>query len=158
MIYKKRKANTNADALSRILVCETRSICEIEERKVITKYIEKEKQQILFEYHSAPLGGHQGVDRTLNRIKQVHNWPEIVKDVKDYVSRCKKCQQNKLSRKTKMPLKITDTSSKPFEKCALDIVGPLTMTVSGNKYVSLTFQDDFTKFSKAIPILRKLPR
>jgi len=41
--------------------------------------------------------------------------------------------------------------SKPFEKCALDIVGPLSITTSRNKYL-LTFQNDFTKFSKAIPI------
>jgi len=41
--------------------------------------------------------------------------------------------------------------SKPFEKCALDIVGPLTITTQGNKYL-LTFQDNLTKFSKAIPI------
>jgi len=33
----------------------------------------------------------------------------------------------------------------------LDIVGPLSTTISGNKYL-LTFQDDLTKFSKAIPI------
>jgi len=58
---------------------------------------------------------------------------------------------NKLSRKNKVPLIITDTSSKPFEKCALDIVGPLTITTNGNKYL-LTFQDNLTKFSKAIPI------
>jgi len=56
-----------------------------------------------------------------------------------------------LSQKTKIPLIITDTPSKPFEKCALDIVGPLTITKNGNKYL-LTFQDSLTKFSKAIPI------
>lgn len=44
-----------------------------------------------------------------------------------------------------------DTPNKPFEKCALDIVGPLTITTNGNKYL-LTFQDSLTKFSKAIPI------
>ncbi|KAL0130248.1 hypothetical protein PUN28_002086 [Cardiocondyla obscurior] len=46
---------------------------------------------------------------------------------------------------------ITDTPEKPFEKCALDIVGPLTVTNAGNKYI-LTFQDALTKFSKAIPV------
>jgi len=50
-----------------------------------------------------------------------------------------------------MSLVITETSNKPFEKCALDVVGSLSITISGNKYV-LTFQDDLTKFSKAIPI------
>jgi hypothetical protein len=50
-----------------------------------------------------------------------------------------------------MPMVITDTPERPFEKCALDIVGPLTITNQGNKYI-LTFQDNLTKFSKAIPI------
>ena len=50
-----------------------------------------------------------------------------------------------------MPLIITDTPERLFEKCALDIVGPLTTTNRGNKYV-LTFQDSLTKFSKAIPV------
>jgi len=50
-----------------------------------------------------------------------------------------------------MPLIITVTSNKPFEKCALNIVGPLSVTTLGNKCLP-TFQDDFTKFSKAIPL------
>jgi len=67
------------------------------------------------------------------------------------VEKCESCQKNKLSRKIKAPLIITDTPSKSFEKCALNIVGPLTVTTQGNKYL-LTFQDSLTKFSKAIPI------
>jgi len=97
------------------------------------------------------VGRHQGVARTLSRIRLQHNWRGITKDVKEYINKCKYCQRNKLSRKTKMPLAITDTPTRPFEKCALDIVGPLTVTTNGNKYV-LTFQDNLTKFSKAIPL------
>jgi len=76
------------------------------------------------------------------------------KDVERYIARCESCQKNKLSRKNKVALIITDTPNKPFEKCALDIVGPLTITTNGNKYL-LTFQDNLTKFSKAIPILNQ---
>jgi len=54
--------------------------------------------------------------------------------------------KNKLSRKTKIPLIIIPM--RPFEKCALNIVGPLTVT-NENKYI-LMFQDNLTKFSKAI--------
>lgn len=46
---------------------------------------------------------------------------------------------------------ITDTSEQAFEKIALDIVGPLPLTESGNKYI-LTIQDNLTKFSQAYPI------
>ena len=47
--------------------------------------------------------------------------------------------KNKLSQKTKMPLVLTDTPKKPFEKCALDIGSPITM--EENKYI-LTLQDN----------------
>jgi len=47
-------------------------------------------------------------------------------------------------------MEITTTTRYPFERCALDIVGPMTETLSGNKYI--TFQDDLSKFIVAIPI------
>jgi len=43
----------------------------------------------------------------------------ITKDVESYISKCEFCQKNKLNQKTKMPLVLTDTPEKPFEKCAL---------------------------------------
>ena len=149
-MHKAGKANANADALSRnvpILTYELKGDKEEPERK----YSEEEKQQILYEYHDAPTGGHQGIERTLKRIKMYHTWPGITKDVEKYIAKCEFCQKNKLTRKLKSPLVITDTPDKPFQKCALDIVGPLTITNAGNKYL-LTFQDNLTKFGKAIPI------
>jgi len=108
-------------------------------------------KNIKYEYHDASIGGHQGITRTLSRIKLEHNWRGITRDIEEYISKYEYCQKNKLSRKTKMPLTITDTLTRPFEKCALDIVGHLTVTTNGNKYI-LTFQDNLTKFSKAIPL------
>lgn len=80
-----------------------------------------------------------------------HNWKGLIKDVENYITKCELCQKNKLLRKNKAPLILTDIADKLFEKCALDIVGPLTITNKGNKYI-LTFQDNLTKFSKAILI------
>lgn len=48
-------------------------------------------------------------------------------------------------------MKITTTSKRVFERVFLDIVGPLTPSYFHNKYI-LTFQDDLTKYSEAIPI------
>jgi transposase InsO family protein len=47
-------------------------------------------------------------------------------------------------------MEITTTARHPFERCALNIVGPLTETTSGNKYI-LTFQDVLSKFLLAMP-------
>ena len=53
-----------------------------------------------------------------------------------------------------VPMEITNTARYPFEKCALGIVGPMTDTMSGNKYI-LTFQDNLSKFLVAIPIAQQ---
>jgi hypothetical protein len=40
-------------------------------------------------------------------------------------------------------MEITTTARHPFDKCALDIAGPMTETMSGNNYI-LTFQDNLS--------------
>jgi transposase InsO family protein len=72
--------------------------------------------------------------------------------VEEYVKRRKKCQLNKnLRPKGKAPMEITSTAEHSFERCALDILGPLTEPTSENKYI-LTFQDDLSKFQVAVPV------
>lgn len=110
-----------------------------------------EIEKILKEYHTAPLGGHQGVNRTYRRIREIYRWDGMYRDIKKFIKKCELCQKNKFGRKTKIPMVITTTSKTPFEKIFLDIVGPLAVTFGGNKYI-LTFQDDLTKFTIAIPI------
>lgn len=115
---------------------------------------ESNKTTILEEYHNSPLAGHQGVSRTYKKLAQLYNWRGMKKDVKRFIKKCEFCQKNKLSRKTKMPMVITTTASKPFERCFLDVVGPLPETESGNKYI-LTFQDDLTKYNINIPMINQ---
>jgi hypothetical protein len=48
------------------------------------------------------------------------------KDIEKFIRKCENCQNNKLmQRHTKMPLMLTDTPPVVFEKCSVDIVGPL---------------------------------
>lgn len=150
IIYKKGALNTNADALSRIsgIVLE-----EKEEPK--NDPSPDKKRQIMYEYHDAPLGGHRGMNRTYKAIKVNHSWPNMKQEIEEYVKKCKSCQVNKiLGPRRKAPMEITTTAQKPFEKCCLDIVGPLPETQTGNKYI-LTFQDELSKFLVAIPISRQ---
>ena len=148
IVHKSGKNNTNADALSRNVHALQNGE---EETETINIYDEETKQQILYEYHCTPIGGHQGIKRTTNRIKLKYNWEGMHKDIEEYIQKCSTCQKNKLGRKNRAPMEITDTPRDPFEKVALDIVGPLTESNQGNMYI-LTFQDLLTKFSKAIPL------
>lgn len=116
-------------------------------------YTEEDKYKIIEEFHNSPLGGHQGISRTIKRIKQQHTWKGLKKDVQNFISSCQSCQRNKTINKTvKQPMVITTTSSKPFERIFLDIVGPITTSKKGNNYI-LTLQDDLTKFSAAYPLV-----
>jgi hypothetical protein len=50
-----------------------------------------------------------------------------------------------------MPLEITTTLEVVWEKCSMDIVGPLAVTTQDHKYI-LTFQDELSKYTIAVPI------
>lgn len=140
VVYKKGKHNTNADALSRI------HMNEVEENE------QKHRQEILKEFHQCPLGGHEGMNRTYQRIKMYHDWEGMKKDIEDYIRQCESCQKNKITQhKTRLPLVLTTTPDSVFEKVCLDIVGPLPVTTHTNKYI-LTFQDELSKYTVAIPI------
>jgi hypothetical protein len=72
-------------------------------------------------------------------------------ELEEYIRHCETCQKNKITQnKTKMPMKITTTPEVVWEKCALDIVGPLSQTLEGKKYV-LTFPVELSKYTLAIP-------
>ncbi|KDR23651.1 Retrovirus-related Pol polyprotein from transposon 17.6, partial [Zootermopsis nevadensis] len=142
--YRAGKRNCNADSLSRYPV-----ECLITHSEEIT---EERKQKIINEMHCCPVGGHQGIQKTIERIKLYISWPGLEHDVTELIRECKICQVNKDTRpKVKQPLEITDTQTKPWDKIYLDIVGPLPQTEKGNKYL-LTCQDNLSKYVIAIPL------
>jgi transposase InsO family protein len=150
VVYRKGALNTNADALSPISSLKgAKGTPEENRERVRDKHT---KDTILYEYHDSPVGGHRGMNKTFREIRKKYEWPNMRREIEQYVKRCKSCQVNKnLSPRRKAPMEITTTASRPFERCALDIVGPTDVTNKGNKYI-LTFQDDLTKFVVAIPI------
>jgi hypothetical protein len=86
IVYKAGKKNVNADALSRNPVVMTVLIAS------------KEKQQkILNGMHECPIGGHQGVQRTYERLKLYVTWPGMFHDVGEYIRKCDICQKNKFT-------------------------------------------------------------
>ncbi|VFQ63811.1 unnamed protein product [Cuscuta campestris] len=52
---------------------------------------------LLHEFHSTPLAGHQGVDRTFKRLAEVFYWRGMRRDVRQYVAACVPCQTTKYS-------------------------------------------------------------
>jgi hypothetical protein len=145
IVYRKGSLNTYADALSRI------GSLSKEERQGVEPDDDTRKH-ILYEFHDALIGGHRGMNKTYRAIKSRYSWPNMRQGIEEYIKMCKSCQVNKLlKRRKRAPMEITITAKKPFEKCCLDIVGPLPETDRGNKYI-LSFQDDLSKYVIAVPI------
>ena len=112
-----------------------------------------EISKILRENHDIPIAGHLGSTRMLKRIQEKFYWKNMRSDVDNYVKKCPQCQTNKALRQTnRAPMQITSTSTQPFERIALDIVGPLPEAGAAKLRFILTIQDDLTKFSIAYPI------
>ena len=103
--------------------------------------------------HSTALGGHMGRAKTLNRIQASFYWPNIGQDVARLVRSCDVCQRTvdrgRVKPAPRQPLPIIST---PFERVAVDLVGPIEPRASdGSRYI-LTLVDFATRWPEAVPL------
>ena len=96
---------------------------------------------------------HQGAKKTTDKILTNFFWPGITSDVTRYCQSCDVCQRTLPKGKvTKVPLGIMPLIEIPFQRIAVDIVGPIQpMTERRNRYI-LTIIDYATRYPEAIPL------
>jgi hypothetical protein len=82
IVFTKGASNTNADALSRISQLAAATGVTEEKRQLVT---DEETKNILYEYHDSPVGGHRGMNRTLREIKKKYEWPNMKREIENYV-------------------------------------------------------------------------
>jgi hypothetical protein len=98
-----------------------------------------------------PLAGHQGIERTVEKVKSRYYWRGISKDVSAYVKGCMDCNQNKKSTVSARHPMLSYHAGSPMERVHLDFIGPLPRTERGNEYI-LMMVDQFTKWVECIPL------
>ena len=89
---------------------------------------------ILKSCHDEPCGGHFVDKRTTYKILNLgYYWPSLFKDCKKYVRSCDICQQmGRPVPSDEMPLQ-PQVLIEPFEKWALDFIGPTNPPSKGKK-------------------------
>jgi transposase InsO family protein len=136
----------------------------LDDEMLLYKYIDDEKKQprvcvsvnmvptILKICHNTPLAGHRGIRKMTVAIQGQFYWPNMTTAIKKFCSECKACIKFKMRVPPPPPLQQFKELDKPFQTVSWDIVGPLKITSSSNRYI-LTVQDRFTRFveAKAIP-------
>lgn len=83
------------------------------ERLTIPHSMQKEVLQKIHE-------GHLGINKCRERVNQTVWWPQISKDIKDHVGRCRFCLEKQPSQR-KEPLISSDLPQWPFQRIAVDI-------------------------------------
>ena len=91
------------------------------------------RHTLLSEAHDAPLSGHLGRDKTLERLSRNFYWPRMHQQVHDYVRTCETCQAIKPSSRLKMGLLFPNTvPSRPFLVVTIDFIVQLPATRQGH--------------------------
>src|SRR6266542_3410872 len=100
------------------------------ELKVLKRNKMKSILSLAYEH---PLSGHFGLETNLSKLKKRYYWSKMKDDIKSYMQTCDQCQRRE---------KITDENElhsirikEPFYQWEINIIGPLTETSRGNKYI-----------------------
>ena len=111
------------------------------------------RQQVMHQAHETLFGGHQGSKKTTDKVLTNFFWPGITADITRYCRSCDVCQRTvPRGRITKVPLGSMPLIDTPFERIAVDIVGPIhPMSNNRNRYI-LTIIDFATRYPEAIPL------
>ena len=103
--------------------------------------------------HESILGGHLGMKKTGDKIRLLFFWPGLQQDVKLHCLSCDLCQKTFPKGKvTRVPLEKMPLIETPFERVAVNLVGPIQpVSDSKNRYI-LTLMDYATRYPEAVPL------
>ena len=107
------------------------------------------KEELLRRNHDDPVAGHYGRARTHEVLARKYHWPNLSKDVKEYVSSCDVCQRIKSKHhKPYGELQPLQVPERPWKCISMDFVTGLLESIefSGKVYDSvLVIVDRFLK-------------
>ena len=120
--------------------------------KVITGE-KRDKHKIIQAYHDVPAYGHPGINRTKDLVARYYWWPQLTKNVQEYIKGCALCQQNKVNtHPQKAPLSPINplTEALPFQTIAMDFIIKLPELAGFASILTIT-DHDCTKMLIVIP-------
>ncbi len=125
-----------------------RSRNEVRKQLVIPRSL---KDEVMYSMHEEPMSGHLSFQKTYLRIKHRYFWVGMYSEIEKWCASCIDCATKKTPRNlTKSPLQPIPVEG-PFDRVAVDILGPFPTSEKGNKYV-IIFTDYFTKWPEAFAI------
>lgn len=111
------------------------------------------RKQVMKLAHDSVMGGHLGIKKTSDKILSQFWWPGILADVKRYCQSCDICQKTFPKGKVhKVPIGDMPLIESPFERVAVDLIGPINPpSERGNRFI-LTLVDYATRYPEAVAL------
>ncbi|KAL2125774.1 hypothetical protein VTI74DRAFT_2778 [Chaetomium olivicolor] len=120
-------------------------------------YVDASQHDFLVEeIHESKLGGHPGIAKTIAKVRQHYDFPELPKVAAEVVGKCHICKKAKASRhKPYGLLQPLPVAERPWSSLTMDFITKLPVsedTTTGVKYDSiLTVVDRLTKWTYFLP-------
>ena len=113
----------------------------------------KLRNEVLRLGHEGILAGHLGIKKSSDRILTNFYWLGILGDIRRYCQSCDICQRTvDKGSVRKSPVQSVSWVHIPFDKVAIDLIGPLhPVTNRGKRYI-LTVVDYATRYPEAVPL------
>lgn len=94
---------------------------------------------------------HKGPAATVERALRYVYFPGMLKKAEEVVRTCRNCQEAGERPQPQRHTLVAHQQGYPFQKLAIDFVGPLPASRQGSRYI-LTVLDTFTKWVEAFPL------
>jgi len=95
--------------------------------------------------------GHLGRNKMIALLTPHFFWPNMSKDCQDFIRQCPECQKHDKARPPPSPMQLRETVTVPFERVAVDIVGPFPTAKCGYRFL-ITCIDLATRWPEAVPV------
>jgi hypothetical protein len=88
-------------------------------------------KDVLTELHDGPSGGHVGINKTLNKVRQRFYWLQARADIEKWCRQCDTCAASRGPQTRNWGQMHWYNVGAPFERIAIDIAGPFLRSDKG---------------------------
>ncbi|UYV66777.1 K02A2.6-like [Cordylochernes scorpioides] len=110
---------------------------------------------VLREIHDGVSGAHFGINKMLKKVRERFYWVYYHEDVERWCKECDRCAASKGPKTRSRGVMREYNMGAPFERIAIDVIGPFPVTEGGNRYI-LVAMDHFTKWPEAYAVPKVL--